>query len=59
MKALVGTDAAVVLEEAERLPHDPEAYRRMACAVSPYGDGQAALRIVEIIRGRLPGRPRP
>jgi UDP-N-acetylglucosamine 2-epimerase (non-hydrolysing) len=56
---LVGTDAAVILEEAERLLHDPEAYHRMACAVSPYGDGQAATRIVEIIRGRLPGRGTP
>ncbi len=56
---LVGTDAAAVLEESERLLHDAEAYRRMACAVSPYGDGQAAPRIVEILRGRLPGRPTP
>jgi UDP-N-acetylglucosamine 2-epimerase (non-hydrolysing) len=50
---LVGTDAAVILEEAERLLRDPEAYHRMACAVSPYGDGQAAGRIVKIVRERL------
>ncbi len=51
---VVGTDPAVIVKEAERLLHDPEAYRRMACAVSPYGDGHAAERIVQIIRERLP-----
>jgi len=53
---LVGTDAAVILAEAERLLRDPEAYHRMACAVSPYGDGQAAGRIVRIIRERMSHR---
>ncbi|MFQ5803851.1 MAG: non-hydrolyzing UDP-N-acetylglucosamine 2-epimerase [Candidatus Methylomirabilales bacterium] len=53
---IVSRDPAVIVEETERLLHDPEAYRRMACAVSPYGDGHAAERIVQIIREHLPER---
>lgn len=51
---LVGTDPAVIVGEAERLLHDPGAYRRMARTVSPYGDGRAAERIVRILRERIP-----
>ncbi len=43
---LVGTDPARILDESERLLRDPAAYRRMANAVNPYGDGRAAERIV-------------
>ena len=50
---VVGTDSSAIVEEAERLLRDPEAYRRMACTVNPYGDGHAAERIVQIIRERL------
>ncbi len=56
---LVGTDAAVILEAAEQLLHDHEAYQRMACSVSPYGDGQAAGRIVQVLRERLCEHPIP
>ena len=46
---LVGTDPQRIVEETERLLYDREAYNRMAQAVSPYGDGHAAERIVKVI----------
>jgi UDP-N-acetylglucosamine 2-epimerase (non-hydrolysing) len=46
---LVGTDRARIVAEAERLLHDQEAYRAMAQAGSPFGDGRAAERIVNIL----------
>ncbi len=46
---LVGTDSETIVREAERLLHDPQAYQAMAQAVSPYGDGQAAARIVRAV----------
>ncbi len=46
---LVGTDQAVILTEACRLLDDPQAYAQMAQAINPYGDGQAAGRIVQAI----------
>ena len=50
---LVGPDFDNILREAQRLLDDPNAYRAMARGVSPYGDGQAAGRIVEILRNDL------
>jgi UDP-N-acetylglucosamine 2-epimerase (non-hydrolysing) len=47
---LVGTDRRRVVEEAARLLEDPDAYRSMATATNPYGDGQAARRILQILR---------
>jgi len=44
---LVGTDTNVVRDAVLRLLTDPEAYARMANAINPYGDGQAALRIAD------------
>ena len=46
---LVGTDEQRVYGETMRLLTDPAAYRRMAEAVNPYGDGRAAQRIIEAI----------
>ncbi len=46
---LVGTNPAVILEAANRLLDDPEAYEAMARATNPYGDGHAAERIVEAL----------
>lgn len=46
---LVGTDRARIVSTASRLLDDPEAHAQMARAVNPYGDGQAARRIVEIL----------
>lgn len=44
--ALVGTDFNKIFEAVERLWRDPEIYRKMAVLNNPYGDGQAASRIV-------------
>ena len=46
---LVGTDSESIYRESQRLLDDPDAYSRMAQAVNPYGDGQAARRIVHIL----------
>jgi UDP-N-acetylglucosamine 2-epimerase (non-hydrolysing) len=48
---LVGTDPAVIVNEASRLLDDPDAYQAMAKAVNPFGDGHAAARIVDAILG--------
>jgi len=50
---LVGTDPQTIIAETEKLLHDETEYRRMAHAVSPYGDGHAAKRIVGIILERI------
>ena len=46
---LVGTDRARIVAEASRLLGDPAAYARMAHAASPYGDGQASVRIADAL----------
>jgi UDP-N-acetylglucosamine 2-epimerase (non-hydrolysing) len=46
---LVGTDAEAIVRETELLLHDAKAYSAMANAVSPFGDGHAAERIVDIL----------
>jgi UDP-N-acetylglucosamine 2-epimerase (non-hydrolysing) len=46
---LVGTDRARIVAEANRLLDDDTAYQAMARAHNPYGDGQAAARIVRVI----------
>ena len=46
---LVGTDQNRIVTEAERLLRDEEAYKSMSQAVSPFGDGHAAERIVRIL----------
>jgi UDP-N-acetylglucosamine 2-epimerase (non-hydrolysing) len=46
---LVGTDEDVIIREAERLLHNESAYQAMSRAGSPFGDGQAARRIAEVL----------
>ncbi len=46
---LVGTDRQAIFAEAARLLDDPAAYEDMSRAHNPYGDGQAARRIREIL----------
>ncbi|GAB6159037.1 UDP-N-acetylglucosamine 2-epimerase (non-hydrolyzing) [Desulfotomaculum varum] len=46
---LVGTKREVVLAVTKQLLDNPQAYRAMAEAVNPYGDGQAARRIVDFL----------
>ncbi len=49
---LVGTDRQRIVWEAERVLSDEEQYRAMAQAGSPFGDGHAAERIVNVLIGR-------
>jgi UDP-N-acetylglucosamine 2-epimerase (non-hydrolysing) len=46
---LVGANANTIIAETSRLLADSAAYRAMAEAVNPYGDGQAAPRILAAI----------
>ena len=46
---LAGTDPDRIEREAARLLMDPEAYRAMATAPNPYGDGRAAERIAHAL----------
>ena len=47
---MVGTNQDKIVTEVSRLLNDPEHYRQMARGASPYGDGHAASRIVELLR---------
>jgi UDP-N-acetylglucosamine 2-epimerase (non-hydrolysing) len=46
---LVGTETGDILREAQHLLDDPSAYAQMTKASNPFGDGQAAQRIVKAI----------
>ena len=46
---LVGTGRGKIFQEIKELLENPVSYQAMAQARNPYGDGQAAQRIVEII----------
>ncbi len=46
---LVGTDQETIVTETHRLLNDPTEYKRMSHAHNPYGDGQAANRIVNFL----------
>lgn len=50
---LVGTDAARIVAEATELLDNAVAYSRMAEAHNPYGDGQSAQRISQILKALL------
>jgi UDP-N-acetylglucosamine 2-epimerase (non-hydrolysing) len=56
---IVGPGRQRIVAEVGRLLSDPLAYRDMARAVSPYGDGCAAERIIAALLGRpvSPFRP--
>ena len=51
--ALVGTDAGRITAAVQRLLDDETAYAAMSRGASPYGDGNAAARIVGIIAGSV------
>jgi UDP-N-acetylglucosamine 2-epimerase (non-hydrolysing) len=53
---LVGADSERLVEEASRLLTDRLEYDRMARATHPYGDGQAASRILAHLRRYAAGR---
>lgn len=46
---LIGTNTEDIYQEASTLLLDESAYRAMATAVNPYGDGAAVARIVEVL----------
>jgi UDP-N-acetylglucosamine 2-epimerase (non-hydrolysing) len=58
--ALVGTDPAKIISLVRQLLGDTATYQRMSRGASPYGDGQAAQRIGDILAGSfgLEARPR-
>ena len=47
---LVGTNKELIIRETERLLTDEQAYQSMASKSNPYGDGQAAARIVKVLK---------
>jgi UDP-N-acetylglucosamine 2-epimerase (non-hydrolysing) len=47
--SLVGTAVQSITEAADDLLNDGHLYQKMSLGVSPYGDGKAAERIVEIV----------
>jgi UDP-N-acetylglucosamine 2-epimerase len=47
---LAGVERDGIVRMAQELLDDAEAYRRMARAVNPYGDGRASERIVQAVR---------
>ena len=56
---LVGTDSVRIAREAHRLLVDARAYGRMCRASNIFGDGQAASRIVRVVRESLAGGVTP
>ena len=50
---LVGTDIDKIVGAAGELLDNPAEYERMSRAHNPYGDGQAARRIADILTRRL------
>ena len=50
---LVGTDADAIVTEISTLLDDKAAYEAMARAHNPFGDGQAARRIVELLGNEI------
>jgi UDP-N-acetylglucosamine 2-epimerase (non-hydrolysing) len=52
---LIGVDPEVVYRQAVRLLDDKDAYAAMAQAVSPFGDGHAAERVVTRLAADLTG----
>lgn len=46
---LVGTDVDRIVTQASRLLGDGESYRQMQVQTSPFGDGQSAVRIADVL----------
>jgi UDP-N-acetylglucosamine 2-epimerase (non-hydrolysing) len=55
---LVGTDAARIVRESERLLRDPDVHRQMGRASNVFGDGKSAERIVGILERCLRREPK-
>lgn len=52
---LIGPNQELILRHVNELLDDDSAYKAMARGVSPYGDGHAAARIVDILKRDLVG----
>jgi UDP-N-acetylglucosamine 2-epimerase (non-hydrolysing) len=50
---LVGTETSVIVTELFTLLDDKAAYESMARAHNPFGDGQSARRIVELLANEV------
>lgn len=50
---LAGTQRASIVRQIEELWSDPLAYQSMARAGNPFGDGQASIRIVDLLQNAL------
>ncbi|KPK77761.1 MAG: UDP-N-acetylglucosamine 2-epimerase [Phycisphaerae bacterium SM23_30] len=50
---LVGVDRPTIVREASRLMDDAGEYAKMSRAQNPFGDGRAALRIVDVLAEQL------
>ena len=50
---LVGTETSVIVTEMFKLLDDKAAYEAMARAHNPFGDGNSARRIVELIGNEI------
>ena len=50
---LVGTDKAEIIQQVEGVMLDSAVYQAMSKAHNPYGDGQAATRIVKVIESLI------
>jgi len=56
---LVGTDPRTIFDAVSELLVNETAYRRMAEAVNPYGDGQASVRIIQALEHAAGRGPSP
>ena len=56
---IAGTEEETIFQMASQLLTDESAYRAMAHAVNPYGDGHACARIVDAIEWKFGLRERP
>ncbi|MFB0563418.1 MAG: non-hydrolyzing UDP-N-acetylglucosamine 2-epimerase [Candidatus Lokiarchaeia archaeon] len=50
---LVGANKDKIISETQNLLNNQEAYHKMSRAINPYGDGRAAQKIVEVLRGKI------
>jgi UDP-N-acetylglucosamine 2-epimerase (non-hydrolysing) len=50
---LVGTDKMKIVNELSELIDNEKSYLKMARAINPYGDGQAAKRIVNVLKKKI------
>jgi UDP-N-acetylglucosamine 2-epimerase (non-hydrolysing) len=50
---LVGTDVGAIVSACEKLLTEPDAYRAMAQARNPFGDGRASERILDVLAKSL------